>query len=234
MKLSSREDFDKLHRLPFNRPTKFRADLAVKMCTFGFQGAVVLIKTDLFDGVERIYPADGEHRILTGKELGITVDAMLTHYKFKSIVEIVMFVAALNHTQKEWKAEDYINAYEYLDYKDYQLLVMLKKSCAFTYPALAIMLHGFRSKGSVSKHIKEGTFKCNFYKETKNTLRLANKLSVVGGALSSRMAIALHGVSNLPEFNEEKFQKIFAENYEKIKELNLDNYTDTFTSWVKG
>lgn len=234
MFFKTREDFDQLNNLPFNRKACFRKDLAEKINKFGFEGAIILIYTNLFgvDGKKRLYIADGQHREITAKELGVEVIGIVVEYDFKSIEEIVKFVASLNSTQKEWTPLNYIETYQYLNYPDYRTLVELKLSCTFTFSAVALMLHGFRSKGAVAKHIEQGTFKCNFLEETKYTLRLAHKLSKYG-SLTSRMVLALHGVSSLKTFDEAKFTNAYIANVKQVKELKLDDYSDVFADWLK-
>lgn len=228
----NQEEYNKLKHLPFNREFRYRDDLASKMNTYGFQGAILLIETDLISGKKELFVADGQHRALTANRLGIPFYGTLnTEIEFKSISDIVLFVASLNSTQKKWSADDYIRAYCYLNFKEYKTLVKIKQGCPFSSTTVASMLLGFRSKGFGVRHLEEGTFVCNLLEETKYTLSLAAKLSKYG-TLTSRMALALHYVASLKTFDEEKFTKKYKENYKIIRELKLDDYSDIFSSWL--
>lgn len=230
----TKEDFDMLENLPFNRKPKYRKDLAEKMMQYTFVGAIIIIRTKLFSGSdrkERLYSADGQHRAIVAREHGIECIGIVVDYDFKSQAEIVKFVASLNSTQVEWSLTNYIDAYLYLKYVAYEMLVEIKNKCHYTFGAIASMLHGFRTKGAVGKHIEDGTFTCNSVEETENTLKLAKKLSKYG-SLTSRMVLALHNVSMLKSFDEEKFTLAYRMNYERVREMKLDDYSDEFAKWL--
>lgn len=230
VKFKTENEYLKLQHFPFNRNYGYRNDLAEKMNKYGFVGAIVLIVTDVFGKLET-FIADGQNRAATAARLGIEFQGAIVDHVFKTIPEIVQFVASLNSTQKAWIPMDYVRAYVYLNFKDYITLVNVKKSCPFTLTTVAQMLHGYRSRGNVTDHLKNGTFVCNQLAETKYTLELAAKLSKVG-VMSSRMAIALHYVASMKNFDEEKFIKAYTVNYKCIKELKLDDYSDVFASWL--
>ena len=233
--IRNRSDYDSLNLLPFNRKACFRQDLADKINEFGFQGTIVLIYTSLFsvDGRKRLYIADGQHRAATAIELGVEFYGKVVDHDFKSVEEIVKFVASLNSTQKEWTPLNYIETYLYLNYPDYRTLVDVKNSCPFTYTSIAMMLHGFRSKGTVAKHIENGTFKCNALEETKYTLKLANKLTkLTKTSISSRMILGIFGVASQKNFDETKFTNAYVAKIKEVKELKLDDYSDIFASWL--
>jgi hypothetical protein len=232
---TTREDYKKLHHLPFNRDYGFRNELAEKMAKYGFVGAIILIYTDLFstDGKKYYYVADGQNRAATATQLGIEFTGIVVDVEFKTVEEIVHFVASLNSTQRQWNPSDYIKTFIHLHYPDYITLRDVKKTCTFTFTTIASMLYGWRSRGYVSDMIEDGTFKVNMLKETEYTLSLAAKLSaIVRSKMSSRMALALHYVSSLKQFNEEKFTEKYVANYNEIREKSLDDYSDVFAEWL--
>lgn len=230
VRFKTENEYLKLKHLPFNREYGYRNDLAAKMNEYGFVGAIIIIDTDVF-GKQESYIADGQNRAATASRLGIEFQGAIVDHAFKSIPEIVLFVASLNSTQKAWNPVDYVKAYVYLNFKDYLTLIEIKKTCPFTLVTVANMLYGYRSKGSVAGHLKQGTFVCNQLEETKYTLVLSAKLSKVG-VMSSRMVTALHYVASMKNFNESKFTVAYTTNYKCIKELNLDDYSDIFASWL--
>lgn len=231
VKFKTEAEYKKLQHLPFNRNYGYRNDLAEKMNMYGFVGSIIIIETDIFTGKIQQYVADGQNRAATAARLGIEFQGAVVDHQFNSIPDIVQFVASLNSTQKAWSPSDYVKSYVYLNFKDYLTLVEVKKSCPFTLTTVANMLYGYRSRGTVTDKLKDGTFKCNQLKETQYTLSIAAKLSKVG-EMSSRMVIALHYVASLKNFDESKFTKAYIANYQIIKELKLDDYSDVFASWL--
>jgi len=230
--ISTEQQANRIKILPFNREYKVRRDLIDKMNTYGFVVPILLIKTDLITGKMEEYIVDGQHRFITARFLKIPVTAELLDIEFKAIEEIVAFVASLNATHKTWAAQDYVDAYSYLGYTEYITLNKITNSSPYSVSTTASLLYGYRSKSGVSDALKEGTFKCKQYDETLQTLNFAAKLSKIG-KLTARMVIALHYVYHTANnFNEESFYSKYKEQYEYIKELNLDDYTDVFSSWV--
>lgn len=238
------DDFKQIRMLPFNRDARFRQDLADNMNLFGFSVAVTLIYTDLFsEGDEKgkffFYAADGQHRIITAMQLGLTVVGLVSEHKFSSVTEIVQFVASLNSTQKEWSPMNYVDCYVSLEIQAYQTLVNIKKVCPFTLTTVALMLYGFRSKGAVAKAIKSGDFVCNYLNETMFTLKAANVLNKAmkkadkkAKGMTSRMVLGLHSVTMRENFDLEKFTAKYVENYKEVRDMNLDDYSDEFASWL--
>lgn len=231
--LSTDEDYDSINFFPFNRESKYRDDLAKSINEFGFQCVIDVIETDLLDkdaGV-RMYVAEGQHRLRTARRLKIPIIARVCTHKFKTLAEIVKFVASRNNTQKKWNPENYVDAFMFLGFKEYQILSAVTKTCAYSVTTVAEMLHGFRSRRAIGKHIANGTFRVNLFNETHYTLQLCAKLSKYG-ELSARMATALHYVASLASFNEVKFINAYKKEYNCIKELKLDDYSDIFASWL--
>ena len=244
MSFSKPEDFNQIRNLPFNREAKFRQDLANSMNEFGFIGTIDLIYTDLFsEGDEKgkyfLYVPDGQHRVITAMQLGLTVDAKVHQHKFTSIPEIVKFVSSLNSTQKAWSPMDYINCYVSLEMQEYITLIKVTKGCAFTVSTIALMLYGFRSKSNVANSLKNGEFVCNYLKETMFTLKVSNVLNKAikqydkkAKLMTNRMVLGLHHVTMKENFDLAKFTVKYVEKYKEIKEMNLDDYSDEFASWL--
>ena len=219
--------------LPFNRYAQVRRDLINKINQYGFTVPILIIETDVIIGKKELYVVDGQHRLLTASYLNVEPQAIILSNTFNSIPEVVDFVAALNATHKSWILEDYVNAYAHLAYPEYITLNKVKSEAPYSLATLACMLYGFRTKGSVASMIRNGTFKCKLLEETLNTLKFAAKLSKYG-ILTSRMLIALHYVyhSN-SNFNEDFFEDKYKQEYYRVRELKLDDYSDEFSSWIQ-
>lgn len=224
-------DYQKLNHLPFNRSFSVRQDLIEKMNTYGFTCPIFLIETDLIDGKKKKWLVDGQHRAITAAFLDISFYAIILDIKFKSIAEIVHYVASLNSAQKPWSAINYVESYNFLNYKEYNTLLKIKNSSPYTVETISSILAGHRQSGHSLKHLKNGTFVANHIKETKYTLALAAKLGKYQ-KLTSRMLLALNYVASLKTFDEERFTLQYKTNAKAIKELKLDDYSDIFSSWL--
>lgn len=232
IKITQSNQADKIKFLPFNRSFKVRQDLVAKMNLYGFTVPVILIETDLISGKMETFVADGQHRFITARFLSIPIVAELLPLKFKEVSEIVSFVASLNSTHKSWEVQDYVDAYAYLGYKEYVTLNKVTKASPYSVSTISSLLNGYRSRGTTAEGVKEGIFVCRLLEETNKTLEFAAKLSKIG-KLSARMLVALHYVYHTSKnFNEELFYKKYKEQYNCIKELKLDDYTDIFSSWI--
>jgi hypothetical protein len=224
-------DYNKLNHLPFNRNFSVRQDLIDKMNTYGFTCPIFLIETDLIDGKKKKWLVDGQHRAVTAAFLNIPFYALVVDLKFKSISEIVHYVASLNSAQKPWSAINYVESYNFLNYPEYNILLTIKNSCPYSIETIASVLAGYRRSGYNLSSLKNGTFVANHVKETKYTLTLAAKLGKYQ-KLTSRMLLALNYVASLKTFDEERFTLQYKTNAKVIKELKLDDYSDIFSSWL--
>jgi hypothetical protein len=225
------KDYNKLNHLPFNRNFKVRNDLTNSMNERGFIQPLNLIKTNLINGKEEIYIADGQNRAITASFLNITFYGILIDKTFNTINEIVEYVSSLNSSHKAWTADNYAESYAYLGIEDYKTLLSITQKSPYSLSTISIMLYGFRSKANIKSKIMNGTFTINELDGTNYTLQLAAKLSKIQ-KLTSRMILALHYVSSMKSFNEERFITQYQLNAKQIKELNLDDYTDVFSSWI--
>lgn len=229
--ISTMAEYKRLMHAPFNREYGYRTDLAKSMKKFGWLGVVIIIKTAAITGKLEMFIIDGQNRAATAIQLGIPFDAEIVDYEFTTMEEIIEFVAMLNTTQAAWTPEMFVKAWTYLGREAYKLLTKIKVTCDFTMTTVAAMLYGFRSRGVIARHIKDGSFVVNLINETKYTITLSQKL-LKYGKLTSRMAIALHYVCSLPSFNEEKFIAAYKIHYAEIKDNSIDDFSDIFSSWL--
>jgi hypothetical protein len=232
IKLNGRQGFKKLKFLPFNRTYGVRKDLVEKMNLYGFQSAIKVIMTDLFSpGVMEMYVADGQNRAATAAYLDIPFYAEVLDIKFNTKAELVMFVASLNEAQVNWETQEYVDVFIYLEYVEYITLNRLTKNSPFTVSAVASMLNDLRTKGNTPKSVKRGTFEAKLKEDFEYTMEVSAKASKFA-TLTNRMGLGIHFVSSRKSFDEDKFLKAFEYNYEKVRDMKLDDFTDIFLSWM--
>jgi hypothetical protein len=229
---SSREDFDKkVNSMPFNRDAKVRKDLVDSMNKWGFTVPILMIKTNLLDGFERIYIVDGHNRAITALYLNIPFFGVLLPNKFSRIEDLVEFVSSLNNSQKAWINMDYIKSFAHVGKKEYLDLIQIKSKTPYSVTAVAMILSSV-NKNAQSENIKKGNFKITRLKEANEVFNYAGELSKYK-PLSNRMVLSLNVVMALEIFDKEKFTEAYATYCHKINKLSLDSFESTFISWLK-
>ena len=225
-------DYNKLSHLPFNRKFKVRPDLTASMNERGFITPINIIETSIITGKKEMFIADGQNRAITAAFLDIPFYGVIVDNVFSTVTEIVEYVASLNSAQKPWNTLNYAESFAYLGNKEYISLIKITQSTPYTIETIASMLYGYRKSGSVKNKMMRGDFIINQLNLTNKTLELAAILSKYEPLLS-RMVLALHYVSSLSTFDETKFIKEYSTKGKSIKQLDLSDYTDIFTSWLK-
>jgi hypothetical protein len=230
---SSREDFDKkINSMPFNRDAKVRKDLIVNMIKYGFTVPILMIKTNLLDGFERIYIVDGHNRAITALYLNIPFFGVLLPNKFSNLEELVEFVSSLNNSQKAWINMDYIRSYAHVGKKEYIDLIQIKSKTPYSITAAATILSSV-GKTAQSENIKKGNFKITRLAEAQEVFKYAGELSKYK-PLSNRMVLSLSSVMALEIFDKKKFEESYAKYCHKISKLSLDSFESTFISWLQS
>jgi hypothetical protein len=229
---SSREEFDKkVNSMPFNRDAKVRKDLVESMNTWGFTVPILLIKTNLLDGFEKIYIVDGHNRAITALHLNIPFSGNLLPNKFSNVEELVTFVSSLNNSQKAWINMDYIRSYAHVGKKEYIDLIQVKSKTPYSITTVATTLSSV-GKTAQSENIKKGSFKITRLKEANEVFSYAGELSKYK-PLSNRMILSLNAVMALEIFDKKKFTEAYAKYCHKISKLSLDRFESTFISWLE-
>jgi len=231
----SKHDEIKLEYIPWNRPVTLRRNLIKSIQKLGFLVPIIIVITDIIDGVKTPWLVDGQHRKLAAFELGLPVTAVVYEEKFTNIAEFVKYVANLNSTSNPWLPVDYVRAFARNGYEDYKTLMRIHaKYSYYSIPTIASLLHGIRKRagGGVTKVIQDGTFQVHHLEATKRTLKLGSKLTKYE-KLTNRMILALHYVSNMKDFSEEVFIENYKQNADSIKELQLNDFTNIFSGWRK-
>lgn len=225
------EFHSKVNSLPFNRTAKVVPDLVINMNKNGFTTPILLIKTNLLDGVDKLYIADGHNRAMTAIYLKMPITATLLINKFENVEDLVDFVASHNNSQKAWVNFDYIKAFAYVGKKDYLDLIRIKSKYPYSITIVASMLYG-TSRFNISNAIKKGSFTISKLKETVDTMTYAAELSKYK-SLTNRMIISLYNVMRMEIFNKKKFTNRYIKYIDETSKMNLDTFEETFISWLK-
>ena len=231
---SSREEFDKkVNSMPFNRDARVRKDLVDSMNKWGFTVPILLIKTNLLDGFERIYIVDGHNRAITALHLNIPFSGVILPIKFSRVEDLVEFVSSLNNSQKAWINMDYIRSYAHIGMKEYIDLIQVKSKTPYSITAVATILSAATAKRTKTNGIKKGCFKITRLKEAQEVFKYAGELSKYK-PLSNRMVLSLNVVMALDIFDKKKFEEAYAKHCFKISKLSLDSFENTFISWLQS
>lgn len=124
----TKKEIKNISVLPFQRQAILRATLVKSMTKYGFLGSILMLKTSIIDGVERLYIVDGQHRFLAAQYLNLDVKADIIE-SVTTKDELVKLISTLNSTGVKWTSMDYINAYAALGMKEYIDLINVCKKC---------------------------------------------------------------------------------------------------------
>jgi hypothetical protein len=233
IKLESEKDYLKINHLPFNRKFGVRQDLIESMNEFGFTVPILILKTDIMDGKPNYWFVDGQHRMITAQFLQIPSFAIVIESeKIKTKDDIVLFVASLNSRTKKWTMLNYVEAYNYLNYKEYEILIKTHNNYPYSINTIASLLAGKPGRGGVAKEVHEGKFIVTDLEGTKDCLNFAANLSKYQ-RMTSRMLLSLRIVMNNSKFNKKSFMNSYKDNAKNIKDLDLNDYSNIFLSWLK-
>lgn len=231
--LSTEKDFAKVAHLPFNREFSVRQDLINSMNEFGFTVPIQLLSTNIMDGKKRLWLLDGQHRMITAQFLELPVLAfVMENDRIKTKEDLVRYVANLNSKSKQWRMMNYVEAYNYLGYPEYEKLIKLTNSVPYSANTVATLLSGNRGKGLKTRAVQEGRFKIHDYDGTIECLKYSKELGKFQ-KLTSRMLIALKLVMGLKHFDPVVFAEMYRRNAKLVKDMNLDDYSEMFMSWIK-
>lgn len=234
IRFNSEESFKKINHLPFNREYCIRQDLIESMQESGFIVPIILLKTDLIDGKEKLWILDGQHRCLTARFLGIeVVGEIIQPDNIKSIEDIVKLVASLNSNSKAWQLINYVEAYNFLNYPEYRELLRITHNSPYSVNTMATLLAGHTSiKNSNTKLTRSGKFKIVDKEGAIDAIEFATELSKYE-KVTARMLVALKRTMGLKKFDKAYFKEQYKKHTSIIRDLKLDDYTNIFSSWVK-
>lgn len=125
---------------------------------YGTASAVIrILRTSVFDGVEKDYIADGQHSVVAGSRLNLPLNVFIIKLHEDTLMNAVKYIALLNNTAKAWSNNNYIKAFyhipEYKIFDDY-----IQKGGLTTTDMLQIFMGG-ASKDYEVKAFKNGEMK---------------------------------------------------------------------------
>ncbi len=136
-------NYDDFYFLPFNRKTtnKHVVDIVESVKMFGVLTFVVVVETDVVNGVMRKWIVDGQHRFKAYKYEGLPILYTKAHASTKH--ELVRLIAKLNHTSKNWSLINYLDAWTSLHIEEY---LILKEAYERTSLPLTMLLQIYENK----------------------------------------------------------------------------------------
>lgn len=166
-----------------NRDIDYKKVARIKfsMQMYGITSGITLIRTDVFDSTMRYYAADGQHRYEAARALNMLdrLPVFMVKKEFRSIPEIIQFVATLNTTQKSWTMTNFVEAYCSVGAEGY---IFLRDTCntyGISYP-IGMLLCGWSGSGSGYNSFKDGQFKV---KDMQKTLKVFQYIQDCFGVL---------------------------------------------------
>lgn len=137
----------------------------------GFTGTILVIITDLFEGVEKMYVVDGQHRFKACVDLGIPIRYEIPPREFNTKGEIVSYIAGLNTSSKPWYLQEYMNAWADLGRAPY-LIISEKAVQSGLTPSTLIPLYELRIDDTrQSKKFKSGKFEIPNISESERLIK---------------------------------------------------------------
>tara|TARA_R110002049_G_scaffold231127_2_gene403416 strand:+ start:15430 stop:16140 length:711 start_codon:yes stop_codon:yes gene_type:complete len=226
------KDFNKINHLPFNREYSVRNDLIKSMNKSGFIVPIILMKTDIIDGQDKLWVLDGQNRLITARFLQLEATGVIIEpSNINTLEDMVKLVSSLNSNSKRWNLLDYVEAYNFLNYKHYRDLLRITHNSPYTVNTISSLLMNVPSRVGCSKIVQEGRFKAH---DKEGTLEVINYAAYLSRheRVTARMLTALKRVMSLKKFDKDKFSRKYENNINIIRELKLDDYTDIFSEWI--
>ena len=99
--------------------------LMASMTERGFSGAILVIKTSIFDGVERYYILDGQHRYSAAKALDIPFTFEVVNVDTE--IELARYIADVNNSSKAWGTNQFLEVWADMKINEYIKLKQVKE-----------------------------------------------------------------------------------------------------------
>lgn len=152
-------DYEKFRRLPhgLNRELDFRhtATMRRSVSLHGNKRLVVIVKTDVIDGVMREYIADGQHLFQALATLGKHI--VYTYHVVGTKQQLIQFLTDMNNTSKPWTLMDYVKAWAELN-DDYRHLLTSVNRYGIKVQGIAMIGMNSPQRGSIARFIKTGRY----------------------------------------------------------------------------
>ena len=197
--------------------------------TFGTACAtIIVIETTAFGRKEQLI-ADGQHRVVTAIEMGLTLNVCIIRLEEDTKSNVVRFISVLNNTAKSWSNEQYLLSYSYCDLPIYKKLAKVKKESNLTMTDLHFIY--LNNNLNLIKQYKSGTLaqlpnekrSGEIYKAVKKVYEFIPKKAFTRRALYS----VLNDVTDLEAFTDriidtanllKEAEMKFSENEQEFKE----------------
>lgn len=228
---NGKSDFTKyLNYLDFNRPYNVRPQMVDSIKEHGFIDPILIVNTDVIDGMEKLYIVDGQHRALAASYLDVPFTAAVYKKTIKTKKDAVELVSMMHRTHKGWTIHNYVHAYASLGYQDYIDLHNIHKNNPYSISSIANIFGGFIGRSDLSS-IRSGEYKMKSKDHAEETIKQANKLDKL---MTGRMLVSFHKVRLLVDtFNFSKFKEEFELNYKELKANRYDDFFQIFKSYVQ-
>jgi hypothetical protein len=151
-------NYDEFHYLKFNRHTSNShvVNLVESIKMFGYLQFIIVIETDIIDGIMKKWIVDGQHRFKGCKSEGMPI--LYTTVKgITSKYELVRLIAKLNSTSKSWNIGNYVDAWESINIGEYKNLKERYKKTGLPYTFLISIYEGMNRKDATLKFM-DGKF----------------------------------------------------------------------------
>lgn len=223
MALLTKKEKSNIYTLPFQRKAVLRNSLVESMKKWGFLGSIIIIKTNIIDGNEKLYIIDGQHRYLAAEYLKLDINANILTCNNWSIKDLVELVAKLNSTGVSWNNADYIKAYASLGLESYKIANELLVKCN------RINISGLLSYVFSKKSIQNGTLSID--KTFKNKIIGIDSFLKEMPKISAKDIRNLYFVWELANFNTEVFKNKYLANIKELRILTDEQRLKIFKSW---
>lgn len=212
-----------------NRDIDYRkvAKIKLSMQMYGITSGITLIKTDVFDSTMRYYAADGQHRYEAARALNMLdrLPIFIVQKEFRSIPEIIQFVATLNTTQKSWTLVNFVEAYCSVGAEEYIFLRNICNTYNISYP-IGMLLCGWSGNGLGYNSFKDGHFKVRDMEKTRKVFSYIQDcfgvLEICDSRPMSYFAEQFYRWYNDSTYDHAKFLKFLKRNKLAFKLLKRD------------
>ena len=156
-KVKMATDYSKFSKLPMNRDidSKHVQKMVYSLRKQGCIRAVICCKTNLIEGVEKLYIIDGQHLATALEREGQPIPYI--EYTVKSEEDLIDKMAYLNNSSKSWDLTNYINAWKVIK-PDYMKLFKWKNLYDLEPTMIAAIAQNMVSIRYSTRPIKDGTF----------------------------------------------------------------------------
>ena len=156
-KVKMATDYSKFSKLPMNRDidSKHVQKMVYSLRKQGCIRAVICCRTNLIEGVEKLYIIDGQHLATALEREGQPIPYI--EYTVKSEEDLIDKMAYLNNSSKSWDLTNYINAWKMIK-PDYMKLFKWKNLYDLEPTMIAAIAQNMVSIRYSTRPIKDGTF----------------------------------------------------------------------------